>query len=36
MTTHNRRSHSGWATAAKRRGESFLLCLACGYQAVAA
>ncbi len=28
--THNRRQHSGWATAAQRRGELYAMCLTCG------
>jgi len=27
---HNRRQHSGWATAAQRRGEAYALCAVCG------
>ncbi len=28
--THNRRQHSGWATAAQRRGEQYAMCAVCG------
>ena len=28
--THSARQHSGWATAAKRRGEQYIACSTCG------
>lgn len=34
MTTYNRRQHSGWATAAKRRNEDYLGCTTCGMRHV--